>query len=128
MNQEQHTVLIVEDDRILRRMLSSMLKAKGIIVHEAENGIEGLRMIIKENPDLVLLDIDMPQMDGIAMLRSLKASNTKVPILMLTNMNSSTMVADTSDLGVNEFLVKSDWEIDDIVAKVEQKLHHTHTA
>src|SRR3989344_409453 len=122
MNNEQHTVLIVEDDQILLRMLANMLKEKGLIVLEAKNGLEGMAQIGAAIPDLMLLDIDMPQMDGIAMLRNLKENNIKVSTLMLTNLTNSTYIADAAELGVNEFLVKSDWEIDDIVTKVEEKL------
>ncbi|OGZ05435.1 MAG: hypothetical protein A2845_03190 [Candidatus Lloydbacteria bacterium RIFCSPHIGHO2_01_FULL_49_22] len=126
MNNEQHTVLIVEDDQILLRMLANMLKEKGLIVLEAKNGLEGMAQIGAAIPDLMLLDIDMPQMDGIAMLRNLKENNIKVSTLMLTNLTNSTYIADAAELGVNEFLVKSDWEIDDIVTKVEEKLLRAH--
>lgn len=126
MNHEQHSVLIVEDDQILLRMLANMLKEKGLNVLEAKNGLEGMEQISAKTPDLMLLDIDMPRMDGIAMLRNLKENNIKVPTLMLTNLTNSTYIADAAELGVKEFLVKSDWEIDDIVTKVEEKLHHAH--
>lgn len=126
MNHEQHSVLIVEDDQILLRMLANMLKEKGLNVLEAKNGLEGMERISAKTPDLMLLDIDMPRMDGIAMLRNLKENNIKVPTLMLTNLTNSTYIADAAELGVKEFLVKSDWEIDDIVTKVEEKLHHAH--
>lgn len=126
MNNEQHTILIVEDDQILLRMLANMLKEKGLIVLEAKNGLEGMEQIGAKTPDLMLLDIDMPQMDGITMLRNLKENNIKVPTLMLTNLTNNTYIADAAELGVKEFLVKSDWEIDDIVAKVEEKLLHSH--
>lgn len=119
-------MLIVEDDQILLRMLANMLKEKGLIVLEAKNGLEGMAQIGAAIPDLMLLDIDMPQMDGIAMLRNLKENNIKVSTLMLTNLTNSTYIADAAELGVNEFLVKSDWEIDDIVTKVEEKLLRAH--
>ena len=65
-------------------------------------------------------------MDGITMLRNLRASGKKASILMLTNLNNPNLVADAAELGVSEYLVKSDWEIDAIVAKVEEKLQHAH--
>ncbi|KKU79035.1 MAG: Two-component, sigma54 specific, transcriptional regulator, Fis family [Parcubacteria group bacterium GW2011_GWA2_47_7] len=130
MTESAASVLLVEDDQILLRMLANMLSRKGILVHEARSGVEGLVKVSVENPDLILLDVDMPQMDGITMLKNLRAINPEkhAPILMLTNMNNPNFIADAAELGAVEYLIKADWEIDAIVTKVEEKLRHIHRA
>ncbi len=116
------TILIVEDDQVLLRMLSNMLTQHHFTVLEAKNGIQGIDVINQQTPDLILLDIDMPQMDGMTMLRRLHDGGKKVSVMMLTNLNNPNLIADAAELGVTEYLVKADWEIDEIVQKVEQKL------
>lgn len=128
MSDEQKSILVVEDDIVLRQMLTKMLTAKGFLVYEAKNGVEGLMYVDEKKPDLMILDFDMPQMDGINMLRTMKKGGNVLPILMLTNMNKPGLIADAAEFGVEEFLVKSDWEIDAIVLKVEEKLYHKHSS
>lgn len=116
-------VLIVEDDQILLRMLSNMFTQAHLVVLTARNGIEGIDRINETRPDLILLDIDMPKMNGIAMLRSMREGGRGIPTIMLTNLNNPQLIADAAGLGASEYLIKADWEIDDIVAKIAARLH-----
>ncbi len=122
MDPTSKTILIVEDDQVLLRMLANMLTQHHFAVLEAKNGIEGIEVINEKTPDLILLDVDMPKMDGITMLKRLHEGGKKISVMMLTNLNNPNLIADAAELGVTEYLVKSDWEIDEIVQKVEQKL------
>jgi len=78
-------ILIVDDSLFQRRILSAPLKANGFEVHEAVNGKDGLEKIIEIKPDLILLDILMPEKDGIQVLKELHNSNNTIPIIMLTS-------------------------------------------
>ncbi|OGZ17235.1 MAG: hypothetical protein A2494_00205 [Candidatus Lloydbacteria bacterium RIFOXYC12_FULL_46_25] len=120
---EPKKILIVEDDAVLLQMLANVLRQHDFIVFEAQNGIEGITHIKSDSPDLVLLDIDMPQMGGLFMLKTIRANGDKTPVIMLTNVNNPNSIADAAEFGVSAYLVKSDWEIDDIVKKIKGQLH-----
>lgn len=122
-NMEPKKILIVEDDAVLLQMLANVLRQHGFTVFEAQNGLEGIAHMKSDAPDLVLLDIDMPQMGGLFMLKTIRKNGDKTPVMMLTNINNPNSIADAAELGVTAYLVKSDWEIDDIVKKIKDYLH-----
>lgn len=120
----QKYVLIVEDDSVLAGMLRQSLEAAGFKSAIAKNGEEGHATATTGTPpDFMVVDIDMPKMDGVTMLKMLRAEGVTVPAIMLTNFSQPEHVADAAEIGVLEYLVKADWEIDQIVEKV--KLHLT---
>ena len=121
-DQKSPIVLIIEDDQILLRMLEGALTKRGFTVLEAKNGIDGIRVLDTNTPTLILLDIHMPQMDGLTMLERIRTGGKRVPVLMLTNLNDPDFIARAAELGVVEYLIKSEWEIDDIVKKVAERL------
>ena len=116
----EKTILVVEDDISLRSALVDKLSHEGFLVLEASNGEEGLAQVQTQKPDLILLDIVMPRMDGVAMLKALRATpegkDTKV--IVLTNLGENDKVAEAVELGAYDYLVKSDWKIKDVIAKV----------
>jgi DNA-binding response OmpR family regulator len=116
-------ILIVENDTVIAKILAHTLTAHGFSVSEARDGLEGIETITAQSPDLILLDIDMPKMDGMTMLKELRKAGNNTPIIMLTNMNNPEYIADAAEYDVREYLIKADWEIDDIAAKVKAKLH-----
>jgi len=119
----QKHVLIVEDDNVLAGMLKQSLEAAGFKVFHAKNGEEGRAAATEgARPDLLIVDIDMPKMDGVTMLKVLRAEGMNIPALMLTNFNQPEHVADAAETGILEYLVKADWEIDQIVEKVKSHL------
>jgi DNA-binding response OmpR family regulator len=120
---EAKKILIVENDTVIAKILSHTLTENGFAVTEARNGLEGIEMTVTQIPDLILLDIDMPKMDGLTMLKELRKAGNTTPIIMLTNLNNPDHIADAAEHGVREYLIKADWEIDDIAAKVRAKLH-----
>lgn len=117
-------ILVVEDDRVLRRVIIDNLKSEGFIALEAEDGVMGLAVAIAEHPDLMLVDIVMPKMDGIAMLEKLREDpwGKNAQVIMLTNLNDAEKVSYAAQKGVNEYLVKADWDIAGIIEKVKDKL------
>lgn len=121
-SKKRKRILIVEDDRVLADMLQKSLEREGFLVRIAENGEEGIRSVREEGtPDLLLIDIDMPKMDGIIMLGTLRKAGMKAPAMILTNMGEVEHVADAAESGALEYLVKADWELDEIVAKIKSR-------
>jgi CheY-like chemotaxis protein len=101
-------VLVVDDDRVVADMYSLALSRAGHEVLVANDGLAGLRLASTAEPDLVFLDIRMPKMDGIEVLRNLKSVNrTKgIPIVMLSNYDEPRLVRESLSLGAKEYLVK----------------------
>jgi len=117
-------ILIVEDDLALIRALADKFLSEGFDVLEAKNGEEGLVVALQENPDLILLDIVMPRMDGLTMLKELRNDERgqEVPVIVLSNLTDTAKTADMVDEGVMDYLIKSDWKLEDVVKKVKQTL------
>ena len=118
-------ILIVEDEEPLQKILSDCLKREGFKILSAYDGKEGLRLAMKEHPDIILLDIIMPVMDGITMLEELrkKEKDNHIPVIVLTNLSSNDRAARGRGQGVYDYLIKTDWKLEDLVKKVKQKLY-----
>lgn len=121
-NKINKKILIVEDDKDFLFILQKRFSSEGLSVITAKDGEEGLSMAEEEKPDLILLDILLPKMDGIAMANKLKESNNNTPIIFLTNVKDVGYTNESIKSGEWEYLIKSDLHIDDIVAKVKSKL------
>lgn len=121
------TILIIEDEASQRKALAEKFTREGFMVLEAKDGVQGLAVALEAQPDLILLDIVMPKMDGMTMLKKLRKKSAwgkTVPVILLTNLS-----ADSEEInkGIAEnepayYLVKSDWSIGDVVAKVRERL------
>lgn len=118
-------ILIVEDEAPLRNAIADILAFEGFTVFQAKNGQEGLDIALKEHPNLILLDLMMPVMDGLTMLEKLRSDpdwGATAPVILLTNINDPEKVAQATEAGSYDFLVKSDWNIEDVVKKVKNRL------
>lgn len=118
-------VLIVEDEAPLRTAVADILSFEGFTVFQGKNGQEGLDLALKEHPDLILLDLMMPVMDGLTMLEKLRQDQEwgkGAAVILLTNINDPEKIAQATDAGSYDFLVKSDWNIEDVVKKIKAKL------
>lgn len=117
-------ILVVEDEKPLAAALYDKLTRAGFEVLNAKNGEEGLETALREHPDLILLDIFMPKMDGLTVLAKLHedAWGKNAKVIMLTNLSYNKKVVDAWKLGPDDYLVKSDWKIEDIVAKVRERV------
>lgn len=118
------TILIVDDETSLRNALRDKLEREGFAILEAKNGEEGLEIALREHPDLILLDIIMPVMDGMTMLKKLceDAWGQGAKIIMLTNLSDTGKIANAIGQCSRDYLVKSNWKIEDVVAKVRERL------
>jgi len=117
-------VLLVEDDRFLRRACEKSLRQQGFNVVTAADGEEGLRAIQAELPDLILLDILMPKVTGIEVLRALKSDEKTraIPVVILTNSSKETDVREIETLGAAGYLVKANLSLEDLGRQVKQLL------
>ncbi len=122
MSKLNKKILIAEDDRSLLSALQEEFTDEGFSVVTALDGEEGLIVAKKEKPDLFLLDIKMPKIDGITMARKLKEAGTNAPIIFLTNLDDLKHISDATELGKFDYLIKSDWKISDIITKVKERL------
>lgn len=119
-------VLIVEDEVSLMGAVSEKFKDQTFEVLKAVDGSEALEMALEHHPDLILMDIVMPKIDGLSMLKSLRedewGKNAKV--IMLTNLNNSDKMMEAKRLNVEDYLVKTDCKIEDILSKVLEELNN----
>ena len=112
-------ILIVEDDDFIRELYVMYLVDEGYAIVEARNGQEGVDKFKSEFFDLVLLDILLPKKDGIEVLREIKEHNSKVPIVMLTNLASENMIKKSFELGAEGYLLKSRITKKDLMKEVK---------
>lgn len=117
-------IALIEDDRVLSDAVYTGLTDAGFLVERAFDGESGLAMILSKKPSLVLLNILMPKMDGLAVAEQLKNNpETKnIPIIILTVLEGTKPVARALELGVHEYFIKSNLKVDDIVKRVKENL------
>lgn len=114
-------IILVEDDDILSKVLYEELKDEGYEVYQAFDGVEGLEMVQKIHPNLVLLDLLMPKMHGFDVLKELKgspATNT-IPVIILTMLGRDEDIKKGLDLGAEDYIVKAQHAVAEIIEKVE---------
>lgn len=117
-------ILIVEDEVALANVLADRLTAEGYSVIKAADGKNGLEKALSEKPNLILLDINLPVMNGIDMLKELRkdAAGKTVEVVLLTNVNEYQPLAEALAEGAHDYLIKSDWKLEDVVKLVANKL------
>ena len=124
---KKNKILIVEDEADLRNAYSEALSSKECEVITAANGQEGIELARKNAPDLILLDILMPVMDGLAMLKKLRQGDEhlkKVPVILLTNLsaNSEDVIKKVAETEPVYYIVKTSFSLKQIVDKVKEFL------
>lgn len=102
-------VLLVEDDQMILSMYETKLKQSGFSVLTATNGADGLKMALEEKPDIILLDIILPQLDGFSVLEEIRSHKNmdKTPILLLTNLTTEEDMSKGKALGATDYLHKT---------------------
>ncbi|MCW5850434.1 MAG: sigma-54-dependent Fis family transcriptional regulator [Anaerolineae bacterium] len=120
----QHKVLIVEDDGGIRGTLRAYLEDEGLVVREAGTGQRGLDLLQAEGPfDLVLLDIGLPDVDGLAVLERMQSDRADVPVIIATASRSSTQAIQAMQLGAFEYLTKP-FELDEVGQLLRRLFDH----
>jgi len=118
-------ILIIEDDKFLSEMYATKLKEAGFEVEAAYDGEEGLYAAEEFNPDLILLDILMPKMDGVQVMKKLREDSwgKNVPVILLTKLDlDDQKLREIVQYGAAYYLVKRDWSLEDVVKKVKEVL------
>jgi DNA-binding response OmpR family regulator len=121
---QKKKILIVDDDGSLRNVLKDKINHEGFTALTAGDGEEGLKIGIKEKPDLILLDVIMPKINGIKMLKKLREDEwgEHVPVLLLSNDDDPEHIRETLKDNATDYLIKSDWELEDIIKKIKETL------
>ena len=114
-------ILIVEDDRFLRELIARKLKNEGYEVVEAVDGEEGLKKIKEEKPDLVLLDLILPGIDGFEVLTKAKEDpiTAQIPVIILSNLGQREEIERGLKLGAIDYLIKAHFTPGEIIEKIK---------
>jgi len=124
-NNANKKILIIEDEDFLRTSLAGQLSDRGYMTVEAANGRDGMDLILKEQPDLVLLDLMLPKMPGEQILKEMNDNGLiqKIPVVVMTVKADDASAKNCVDiLGAKEYLNKSDYGLEEIVNKIETYL------
>lgn len=122
---KKNKILIVEDEVPLLKILYETFKKEGYEVCTAKDGAVGLATALTERPDIILLDIKLPVMDGLKMLTKLRSmeKGKETPVILLTNYDDPENVAKALEEHSFDYLIKTNWKMEDVVKKVNQRLH-----
>lgn len=117
-------ILFIEDEPHLQKAVGEVLKQEGFEILSALDGEEGLNLVKKEKPDLVLLDLILPKKDGFEVLKEMKADEKLkgIPVIILTNLEGTGDVEKALNLGATTYLVKANYELEDVVSKIKDFL------
>lgn len=127
MNNHHKNILVIEDEPAILRVISAMLRREGFNVFTAKDGKEGITLVRKYQPHLVVLDIVMPEMDGITMLKQVRSINADqwgktVKVIVYTNLSYVERRKEAEQVGINDFLIKSDVGLSELVANIKEKM------
>ena len=118
-------ILVIEDEATLQKALNEVLSNEGYKVVSSLDGLRGLELAQEESPDLILLDIILPKMDGFEVLKRIKKDDkiSQIPVIILTNLSDISDIQKALDLGATTYLVKADFHIEDVLKKIEKILN-----
>jgi len=124
MGDQGRRILLAEDDRFLRKAAEATLRRSGFTVFTAVDGEEALRLAQAEIPDLILLDLIMPKLQGFEVLRSLKQSpeTSHIPVIVLSNLGQDRDIQQAMESGAVAYLVKANLSLEELVKHVEAAL------
>jgi two-component system, OmpR family, response regulator MprA len=120
-----HRLLVAEDDRAVRESLSRALELEGYTVTAVGNGAEAIDAVASARPDIVVLDVSMPIVDGLTVCKVLRADGNRLPILMLTARTETRDRVAGLDAGADDYLPKP-FELDELLARLRALLRRTH--
>ncbi len=117
-------ILIIEDDKFLRELISQKLLKESYDIAEAVDGEKGVEAVKIEKPDLILLDLILPEMDGFTVLAKIKEdpSTSQIPVIILSNLGQKDDIEKGLKLGAIDYLIKAHFTPNEIVDKVKTVL------
>ncbi len=120
----KNKILVIEDEKTLMHLISSKLEKDGYQVIRAFDGEEGFKKIKSDKPDLVLLDIIMPKMNGYEVLEKIKAEGLQVPVIIISNSGQPVEIEKTKEMGAVDYLIKTQFEPAEVLQKVKNYLEN----
>lgn len=125
-NGKKRKVLVVEDETFLVKIYSVKLKKEGFDVSIATDGEEAVKLAAEVKPDLILLDLILPKLNGFEALERMRTNpvNKTTPVLVLSNLGQEEDIKRATALGASDYLVKANFSIQDIVAKIKEVLEN----
>jgi len=122
MENRPRRVLLAEDDRFLRKAAGAMLRRQGFMVLTAEDGEEALRVARAEIPDLILLDLIMPKIQGFEVLKALKddPNTSTIPVIILSNLGQESDSKAAREMGALDYWVKANLALEELVRRVDE--------
>lgn len=120
---KRKVLIVVEDDGLLRRILSDKLRAMGFEVFQAEDGQEALNQILDKKPSLILLDLLIPKVDGFVVLEKIRSYPDKqianTPVVVLSNLWSDRDILRVKALKIDEYFVKANTDMEQVFEKIK---------
>jgi len=122
--EEGKTILLVDDDLTLREMYEERLKAEGFVITQASNGEEAIKLARETKPQIILLDIMMPKVNGFDVLKSLKAdpATKDIPVIVLSALIQDVDRVEGKKLGAVDYIVKSETMPGEVIAKIKNAI------
>lgn len=116
-----YRILIIEDDDFLRSLAVTKLEKEGFAMETATTGDTGLDQVMKLPPDLLILDLMLPNMSGFEVLEKIRSNDTtkKLKVIVFSNLGEETDIKRCLDLGVSEYLVKANFTLDELAEKIK---------
>lgn len=117
-------IAIIEDDGVIRQMYRMKFESEGFEVETAENGRDGVALVQHMKPDIILLDMHMPEMDGVTALSKIREEKwgKDIPVIVLTNLGEEESPKNLRSLGIKGYIVKADFTPRQVVARVKDAL------
>ncbi len=124
MSKEKIKILLIEDDSFLLNMYATKFELENYKVLMAEDGERGLKIAQKDLPDVILLDVMLPKMNGFEVLKELKNNRTtaQIPVILLTNLSQKGEIDQGIALGAKDYLVKAHFMPSEVVHKIKKVL------
>lgn len=118
---KKKTILIIEDEAVLRNALKTAIDAAGYTAEVAVDGFEGLKKIFSLRPDLILLDLIMPQKNGWEVLKEIKnnTATQEIPVIVLTAVGEEKSISDCVKLGISGYFIKTDYSLGEVIDKIK---------
>lgn len=125
-NGKEKTILIIEDELVLSDLLAEKFTSERFKVMQAETAEKGIKLALKNHPDLILLDIILPKMDGLTMLKLLRKDiwGKNAPVIILSNTSDQARVSEAIRTGVYDFIVKTDFTLKNLVTEIREVLSY----
>lgn len=120
----QKIIVSIEDDKDLAEYIQKVLKDNGYVAHVAYDAPGGLKLVQSVSPDLVLLDLHLPSMDGETVLKELQTEYPQLPVIILTAENNPQKIVDSFKLGAQDYMIKP-FAPEELVARIRTRVHST---